>query len=95
VNGKQDTYYSDSPYEYIKGMLSFLVENIYVVVGDQVFQQFAGILMGTNWAPLLADLILYSYESEFVQEFLRDKMIILKNTQPCPSTMRADISMIF
>jgi hypothetical protein len=28
--------------------------------------------MGTNYAPLLADLILYSYEAEFVQKRLRD-----------------------
>jgi hypothetical protein len=28
--------------------------------------------MGTNRAPLLADLFLYSYEAEFVQKLLRD-----------------------
>jgi hypothetical protein len=28
--------------------------------------------MGTNCAPLLADLFLYSYEAEFVQKLLRD-----------------------
>jgi len=27
--------------------------------------------MGTNGAPLLADLFLHSYEAEVVQEFLR------------------------
>jgi hypothetical protein len=27
--------------------------------------------MGTNCAPLLADLFLYSYEAEFVQKLLR------------------------
>jgi hypothetical protein len=39
----------------IKGMLGFLVDNIYVVFGDQVFQQSVDIPMGTNCAPLLAD----------------------------------------
>ena len=29
--------------------------------------------MGTNCAPLLADLFLYSYEAEFIQKTLRDK----------------------
>jgi hypothetical protein len=61
----------DSPYKYseadIKSMLGFLVDNIYVV-----FQQSDGIPMGTNCAPLLADLLLYSYEAEFVQKLLRD-----------------------
>jgi hypothetical protein len=31
--------------------------------------------MGTNCAPLLADLFLYSYESEFLQNFVKDKKI--------------------
>jgi hypothetical protein len=47
-------HHSDSPYKYseadIKSMLSFLVDNIYVVFGDQVFQQSVGIPMGTNCA---------------------------------------------
>jgi hypothetical protein len=53
-------------------MLGFLVDNIYVVFGDQVFQQSVGIPMGTNCAPLSADLFLYSYEAEFVQKLLGD-----------------------
>jgi hypothetical protein len=53
-------------------MLGFLVDNIYVVFGDQVFQQSVGIPMGKNCAPLLADLFLYSYESQFVQKLLQD-----------------------
>jgi hypothetical protein len=69
-------HHSDSPYKYsdadIKGMLGFLVDNIYVVFGDQVFQQSVGIPMGTIGAHLLADLSLYSYEAEFVQKLLRD-----------------------
>jgi hypothetical protein len=80
VIGKQDRdfvrQHSDSPYKYseadIKGMLGFLVDNIYVVFGDQVFQQSADIRMGTTCALLLADLILYSYEAKFVQRLLQD-----------------------
>jgi hypothetical protein len=68
--------HSDSLYKYveadIKCMLGFLVDNIYVVFGDQVFQQYVGISMGTNCAPLLTDLFLYSYEAEFVQRLLQD-----------------------
>ena len=40
--------------------------NIFVQFGGQVFQQTIGIPMGTNCAPLLADLFLYSYESDFL-----------------------------
>jgi hypothetical protein len=50
-------------------MLEFLIDNIYVVVGGQVFQQFVGVPMGTNRAPLLADLFLYSYEAEFITKW--------------------------
>jgi hypothetical protein len=53
-------------------MHGFLVDNIYAVFGDQVFQQSVGIPMGTNCAPLSAGLFLYSYEAEFVNKLLRD-----------------------
>jgi hypothetical protein len=56
-----------------KDMLGFLVDNIDVVFRDQVFQQSVGIPMGTNCAPLLADLFLYSFEAEFVHKLLRYK----------------------
>ena len=37
----------------------------------RIFQQTIGIPMGTKWAPLLSDSILYSYEAEFVQSLLK------------------------
>jgi hypothetical protein len=54
-------------------MLELFIDNIYVVVGGQVFQQCVGISMGTNCAPLLADLFLYSCEAEFIQKLLHEK----------------------
>ena len=45
-------------------MLKFLVDNIFVVFGEKVFQQIVGILIGHKYAPLLADIFLYSYEAE-------------------------------
>ena len=51
-------------------MLDFVVDNIFVVFGGKVFQQIVGIPMGTNCAPLLADIFLYSYEAEFIQSLL-------------------------
>jgi hypothetical protein len=35
------------------------------------FQQVVGIPMDTNCVPLLADLFLYSFESEFLQKLCR------------------------
>jgi hypothetical protein len=51
-------------------MLGFLVYNIYVVFGSQVFQQFVDIPMGTNCATLSTDLFLYSYEADFFPEIV-------------------------
>ena len=51
-------------------MLEFLVDNIFVVLGGKVFQYIVGIPMGTNCAPLLADVFQYSYEADFIQSLL-------------------------
>ena len=56
-------------------MLEFLIDNIFVSFGGALFQQVVGIPMGTNCAPLLADSFLYSYESEFFQNLVKDKKI--------------------
>jgi hypothetical protein len=56
-------------------MLEFLIDNIFVSFGGILFQQVVGIPMGTNCAPLLADLFLYSYESSANLELLIDKTL--------------------
>ena len=53
-------------------MIEFLVNNIYVRFGGQLFRQMVGILVGTNCAPLLADLFLYSYENEFLDKLIKE-----------------------
>ena len=66
--------HSDSTSKYteedIIRMLEFLVDNIFVVFAGKVFKQIIGIPMGTNCAPLLGDIFLYSYEAEFIQSLL-------------------------
>ena len=52
-------------------MTKFLVDNIYVRFGGQLFQQMVGIPMGTNCAPLLADFFLYSYKNEFLNKLIK------------------------
>ena len=41
-----------------------------MVFAGKVFQQTVGIPRGTNCAPLLADIFLYSYEADFIQSLL-------------------------
>ena len=52
-------------------MVEFLIDNIFVKFGRCLFRQVIGIPMGKNCAPLLADLFLYSYESEFLDNMIR------------------------
>ena len=47
-------------------MVEFFIDNIYVEFGGHVYQQTAGIPMGTNCAWLVVDLFLYSYEADFL-----------------------------
>ena len=51
-------------------MLEFLVDNIFVVFAWKVFQQLTGIPLGTNCVSVLADIVLYSYEAEFMRFLL-------------------------
>ena len=52
-------------------MLEFFSNNIFAMFGGRVFQQTVGIPTGTNCAPLLADLFLYSYEANFIHGLLK------------------------
>ena len=52
---------------------TFRMENIYVQFGDMVYQQIVGIPMGTNCAPLIADLFLYCYERDFMSNLQKSK----------------------
>ena len=53
-------------------MIQFLVDNIDVRFGRQLFRQMVGIPMGTNCAPLLVDFFLYSYENEFLHKLIKE-----------------------
>ena len=68
-------HHSDSTKKFseadIFNILEFLIDNIFAMFGGRVFQQSVGIPLGTNCAPLLADLFLYSYEADFIQGLLK------------------------
>ena len=51
-------------------MIEFLIDNIFVQFGGHLFHQMIGIPMGTNCAPSLVDLFLYSYENEFLDNMI-------------------------
>ena len=58
----------------ICNMIDSLVNNIFGKFGGCLFRQVIGIPMGTNCAPLLADLLLYSYESEFLDSLVKRRL---------------------
>ena len=56
----------------VKSLNVWWIIYIYVRFGGQLFQQMVGIPMGTNCALLLADLLLYSYENEFLDKLIKE-----------------------
>ena len=45
--------------------LTFLLDNIFIRFGTKLYRQVVGIPMGTNCAPLVADIFLFCYERDF------------------------------
>ena len=52
--------------------LTFLLDNIYIRFGSKLYRQIVGILMGTNYVPLVADLFLFCYERDFMLSLSED-----------------------
>ena len=52
--------------------LTFLLDNIYIRFGSKLYRQIVGIPMGTNCAPLVADLFLFCYEKDFMLSLSED-----------------------
>ena len=52
--------------------LSFLLNNIYIGFGTNLYRHNFGIPMGTNCASLVADLFLFCYERDFMKDLSSD-----------------------
>ena len=46
--------------------LHYLFDNVFIRFGSKLYRQIVGIPMGTNCAPLVADLFLFCYERDFM-----------------------------
>ena len=79
--GKLTTRNAKSSYseDDIIKMLGFLVDNIFVVFSSE---KSSSLLMGTNCAPLLADIFLYSLEADFIVFALNGKETFSISVQP-------------
>ena len=54
--------------------LTFLLDNNFVRFGTKLYRQVVGIPMGTNCAPLVADLFMFCYERDFMMSLSDDKL---------------------
>ena len=55
------------------GALTFLLDNIFIRFGTKQYRQVVAIYMGTNCAPLVADLFLFCYKRDFMMSLSEDK----------------------
>ena len=53
--------------------MTFLLDNIFIRFDTKVYRQVVRIPMGTNCAPLVADLFLFCYERDFMMSLSDDK----------------------
>ena len=53
--------------------LTFLLDNTFIRSGTKLYRKVVGIPMGTNCAPLVADLFLLCYERDFMMSLSDDK----------------------
>ena len=54
------------PWQKMCDALHYLLDNIFIRFGSKLYRQIVGIPMGTNCAPLVADLFLFCYERDFM-----------------------------
>ena len=57
----------------VTAALIYLLDNIYIRFGSKLYRQNVGIPMGTNCAPLVADLFLFCYERDFMKSLTKEK----------------------
>ena len=58
--------------------MEYLINNVYIKVGNRVYRQTIGIPMGTDCATQLANLFLFHYEYSYMKGLMRDNLCIVK-----------------
>ena len=59
----------------VRNALTFLLDNIFIRFGTELYRQVVKIPMGTNCAPLFANLFLFCYERDFMMSLSDDKHV--------------------
>ena len=59
-------------------LVEYLIDTIYVNIGNRVYRHCVGIPMGTDCAPLLANLFLFYYEYRYMKNLIKNNIILAK-----------------
>ena len=81
---EQPKRYKLMSYQKMYDALHYLLDNIFIRFDSKLYRQIVGIPMGTNCAPLVADLYLFCYERNFLLTLTIIKLILLKLSTPPP-----------
>ena len=78
-NDRNAFFTSENPKKYhswscqnVCDALTFLLDNIFIGFGTKLYRQVVGNPMGSNSAPLVADLFLFCYERDFMMSLSDD-----------------------
>ena len=63
--------------------LEFILANIFVKFGDKLFKQVIGIPIGLDSGQDIANLLLFSYESEYVEKISKSNMTLARKFNLC------------
>ena len=63
--------------------ISFLIDNIYIKVANNIYRQCIGIPMGTDCAPFLANLYLYALEWEYIDGISKKNIYLARKFSNC------------
>ena len=62
--------------------LVYLLDNIFIGSGTKLYRQTIGIPMGTNCASLVAELVLFGYERDFMKSLSRENQADIIEANP-------------
>ena len=91
-NDKKSVFTSEIPKRYklwscqkMCNALHYLLDNIFIRFGSNLYRQIVGIPIGTDCAPLVADLFLFRYERDLMLSLSdNNQLILLKLLTPPP-----------
>ena len=56
--------------------VEYLIDNIYVSIGNRIYRQVIGIPMGMDCAPLVANLCLFYYEYRYMKNMIKTNLML-------------------